>query len=333
MSRRICVIPGDGIGREVIPVAQAVLEAAAPGALEFVMAEAGWDAFERHGVALPEETLELARSADGILLGAVGSPLRRVKGYRSPVVALRQELDLYACVRPVRCASTGVNLALVRESTEGMYSGIETSTADRATLTRVITREASERIARFAREYALEHGFRRVTVVHKANVMRATCGLFRETVLRELARSAELEVEERLVDSFAHDLAREPERFQVVVTTNLFGDILSDLASVHAGGLGLAASMNLGSAHALFEPVHGSAPDIAGMGQANPLACVGAAILLLRHLGLDGAAVRASQAWQHVREHGPWCPDLGGSATTEQVERALQDRLQEVSMS
>jgi homoisocitrate dehydrogenase len=183
----------------------------------------------------------------------------------------------------------------------------------------VITRAASERIVRWALSYAQNNGRRRITVVHKANVLRETCGLFRETALRVLADAAPIEVDEMLVDNAAYQLARNPERFDVIVTTNLFGDILSDVASVWGGGLGLAASANYGPHTAIFEPVHGSAPDIAGTGRANPLATFSAAALMLDYLGESTRATTLRAAITTVLRDGPHTPDLGGAATTDAV--------------
>jgi homoisocitrate dehydrogenase len=327
MSYRICLIPGDGIGGEVIPAARAVLAATGLPA-RFSEAAAGWAAFERGGEALPAETLAAVRAADATLLGAVGSPLHRAPGYRSPVVALRRALDLYACVRPVQSpplpgARPGVDLVVIRENTEGLYSGLEARDGDRATAQRVITAQASTRIARFALDYARRHGRRRITLVHKANVLRETCGLFRETALAVLADAGDIAVDELLVDTAAYEIVRAPERLDVLVTTNLFGDILSDAASAWGGGLGLAASANIVAQTAIFEPVHGSAPDIAGRGIANPLAAIGAAALLLDYLGESARAARVRAAVDSILRNGPHTPDLGGAATTADVTDAV----------
>ncbi|HMA37501.1 MAG TPA: isocitrate/isopropylmalate family dehydrogenase, partial [Chloroflexia bacterium] len=327
MSYRICLIPGDGIGAEVIPAARAVLEATGLPAT-FATADAGWATFQHTGTALPAATLAAVQAADATLLGAVGSPLHRVAGYHSPIVELRRACDLYACVRPVQSpplpgVRPGIDLVVIRENTEGLYGGSEARSGDRATATRVITRAASARIARFALAYARRHGRRRLTLVHKANVLRETCGLFREAALAALADADGLVVDELLVDTAAYELVRAPERLDMLVTTNLFGDILSDAASAWGGGLGLAPSANIGAQTAVFEPVHGSAPDIAGRGIANPLAAIGAAALLLDYLGAAGpaAAVRAASA--AVLRRGPHTPDLGGTATTAAVTQAV----------
>jgi homoisocitrate dehydrogenase len=328
---RVCVIPGDGIGPEVIGVAVAALRALAPD-VALTEVEAGWAAFERHGAALPAAALVAARSADAVLFGAVASPSHPVAGYRSPIVQLRRELDLYANIRPV--AGAGVDLVVVRENTEGLYAGRERleDGGDTAIAERVITRRASERIARaafeLARARAVALGRRgRVTVVHKANVLRVSDGLFRACALGVAATYGDVAVEEMLVDVAAMRLAREPGRFDVLVTTNLFGDILSDVACIHGGGLGLAASANLGAERALFEPVHGAAPDIAGRGVANPLAALECAAMLLEWRGRAAEAARLRQTLADVRRDGPHTPDLGGDAGTAAVAEAVIGRL------
>ena len=333
MSRVICLIEGDGIGREVIPAGRRLLEAMGLG-WRFTEAEAGWGAFERYGAALPEATVAAVESADATLFGAVSSPLRPVDGYRSPIVALRQRLDLYANLRPVLSqpvpsSRPNIDMLIVRENSEGLYSGIERREADRAVTERVITRRASERIARRALELAMRRR-KRLTVVHKANVLRATCGLFREAALAVAAEYPEVVVDEQLVDAVAMRLITAPEQYDVIVTTNLFGDILSDEAAALVGGLGLAPSGNVGERHALFEPVHGSAPDIAGRGIANPLATFGAIAMLLDHLGEAIWAERVRATVRAVLADGPRTPDLGGDATTTLVTDAVIQRLLEM---
>jgi homoisocitrate dehydrogenase len=373
---QILAIPGDGIGREVIPAALEVLRATGLP-LELSEAPAGWACFQERGSALPDPTLEAARAADAVLFGAVASPSHPVPGYRSPIVALRRALDLYANIRPVQAlnrrtaepqshgrtttepGSPGVDLVVVRENTEGLYAGRERVEDGGATAIaeRVITRRASERIVRAAfelarsraEERAAESGAAqqaaghmprapRVTLVHKANVLRETCGLFR-TVGLEVARGyPDVACDELLVDTCALQLVQQPERFDVIVTTNLFGDILSDVASYWGGGMGLATSASYGERTALFEPVHGAAPDIAGRGVANPLAAIGCAALLLEYLGRrpgDGGLSEACRGWSQrisaavarIQADGPHTPDLGGTATTGDVTRAVLQRL------
>ena len=281
MTYRICLIEGDGIGREVVPAGRRLLEATGLP-FEFVQAEAGWETFQRRGTALPEETVAAVTGADATLFGAVSSPLQPVAGYKSPIVALRRQLDLYANLRPVVSqpvpgSRPGIDMLIVRENSEGLYSGRERSDGDEAITERVITRKGSERIARLAFRLAQErrpahHNKPLVTIVHKANVLRATCGLFREVAFQVAREFPAVRAEEMLVDTCAMRLITAPERFDVIVTTNLFGDILSDEAAALVGGLGLAPSGNVGDQQAIFEPVHGSAPDIAGKGIANPMA-------------------------------------------------------------
>ena len=313
---RICVIEGDGIGHEVVPVAVEALRAAAPD-LEFVPAEAGFECFEKRGVAIPEETWAAIEASDGILFGAISAPSEDVPGYEPVILTLRQRLRLYANLRPTVSPPLpglrqGVDLLIVRENTEGLYVRTEWGDGGSAVALRVITREASARIARLAFELAQKRR-KKVTVVHKANVMRKTCGLFRAVALEVARDYPDVEVEEMLVDAMAMWLAKEPERFDVVLTPNLFGDILSDEASVWGGGLGMAPSLNLGEGPPLAEPVHGSAPDIAGKGIANPTAALlSAAMLLEVGLGRETEGKRLREAVWAVLGAGYHTPDLPG---------------------
>lgn len=352
---QLCIIPGDGIGPEVIGAALRLLDAVSSGLdIVRVEAQAGWGTFQATGSALPEATLALARASDAVLFGAVASPSHPVPGYRSPIVALRRELDLYANIRPTRSLASEdgmpprVDLVVVRENTEGLYAGRERleDAGDTAIAERVITRRASERIVRHA--FALAEQRRAagdagsgdssrppkvttVTIVHKANVLRVTDGLFREAALSVAQSYPAIAVEELLVDTAAMRLAQSPERFDVIVTTNMFGDILSDVACIHGGGLGLASSANFGEQQALFEPVHGAAPDIVGQGIANPLAAIGCVALLLEWAASRAtephafalAAERVRKAVTRVLRDGPYTPDLGGMATTEAVTEAV----------
>jgi homoisocitrate dehydrogenase len=335
----IVLIPGDGIGQEVVPAARQVLEAVLPDA-SFETAEAGWDCFLRHGTSLPAATQQAVESAHAALFGATQSPSTRVEGYFSPILALRQRLDLYANLRPVTALADEtrrVNLLIVRENTEGLYAGRERIDGDAAIAERVITRRASERIARCAYEQARSRArtadgprsHSRVTIVHKANVLKLSDGLFRESCLAVAAGYPDVETEEMLVDAAAMRLVMQPERFDVIVTTNLFGDILSDLAAGLAGGLGVVPSANLGDGQpAVFEPVHGSAPDIAGHGIANPVGAILSAAMLLDHLGKRADAHRVRHAVAGALADGITTPDLGGSSPTRDVVAAVLDRLQ-----
>ena len=329
----IVLIAGDGVGQEVIPAAAEVLAALGLG-LKFVEAPAGFGHFKRTGNAIPAETLAAVRAAGVALFGATASPSTDVRGYQSPILVMRREFDLYANLRPAfslpgSYARANVDLLIVRENTEGLYSGRERREGDTAIAERVITVRGSERIARMAftqaqaRQRPAGRGGPCVTIVHKANVLKITDGLFRETCLQVAAEFPDVAVNEVLVDTMALRLMRDPQAFDVIVTTNLFGDILSDEASGLMGGLGVAPSANVGGQAAVFEPVHGSAPDIAGHGWANPVGTLLAAAMLLVHIGHHTAAGRVRQAVMDTLRAGILTPDLGGTATTKAVTRRV----------
>lgn len=303
MTHTVTLIPGDGVGREVIPAARAVLETLALP-LRFQEAAAGFGAFQTYGTALPAETLALCEASDAILFGATSSPVTKVTGYHSPILALRRHFDLFANLRPAQ--ADAIDLLIVRENTEGLYSGRERveDGGQTAIAERVITARASERVVRVACERAMQRR-RKVTLVHKANILIETCGLFRRVGFEVARGYPALEVDELLVDTAALKLVEDAARFDVIVTTNLFGDILSDLAAGLTGGLGLAASANLGAqAPALFEPVHGSAPDIAGQGIADPRAAILSAALMLDALGYAPIAARVREVVFHTAHTG-----------------------------
>ncbi len=286
---KLCVIEGDGIGHEVVPAAIRVLRQVIPQ-LEVVTAEAGWDRFQETGDALPAETVECAQAAQAVLFGACSSPSYPVAGYSSPIVKLRRLMETYANLRPTRylpvpTAREGVDLVVVRENTEDLYIGDEHTedAGDTGTATKRITRYASERIAHTAFQLAQSEGRRRVTIVHKGNVLPQTDGLFRRVAYEVSKFYPDIETDELLVDTAAYWMVKEPARFDVVLTPNLYGDILSDMAAAWGGGLGLAPALNLGDEVAIAEPVHGSAPDIAGTGIANPTAVILSAAMLVRH--------------------------------------------------
>lgn len=329
----IVLINGDGVGQEVIPAAAEVLAALGLG-LKFVEAPAGFGHFRRTGNAIPAETLAAVQAAGVSLFGATASPSTDVPGYQSPILALRRAFELYANLRPTfslpgSYARAGVDLLIVRENTEGLYSGRERREGDTAIAERVITVRGSERIARTAftqaqaRQRPSSAGGPCVTIVHKANVLKVTDGLFRETCLQVAAEFPDVAVNEVLVDTMALRLMRDPQAFDVIVTTNLFGDILSDEASGLMGGLGVAPSANVGGQVAVFEPVHGSAPDIAGHGRANPVGALLSAAMLLAHLGHPAAAARVRHAVMDTLRAGILTPDLGGTATTQAVTRSV----------
>ncbi len=286
---KLCVIEGDGIGREVIPVAVKILNALYPS-LEVVKAEAGWEFFQRQGVPLTDETLELVRECGALLFGAATTPSYPVDRYYSPIVRLRRETNTYANIRPISylpvpAAREGVDLIVVRENTEDVYVSDEQSShgGERGTAKKVITRAASERVTQMAFHMAKLAGRKQVTVVHKANVLPQTDGLFRRVAFEVAEQYPEIETDELLIDTAAYWMVKEPTRFDVVLTTNQYGDILSDMAAAWGGGRGFVPALNLGTNVAIAEPVHGSAPDIAGRGIANPVAAILSAALLVRY--------------------------------------------------
>ncbi len=333
MSFKICLLPGDGIGPEVIASARTLLEAL-PLEWDFIECGIGFGEYERSGSPLPDSTVEQIRQADATLFGAVTTP-PNIPNYFSPVVRMRQSLELYANLRPCHSiphssSRVGIDMIIVRENTEGLYSGIERLEDDgnRAITERVITRKGSERIVRKAFELAKQTNRKSVHVVHKANVLRQTCGLFR-TVALEIAREyPEITTHEMLVDTCAMELVRAPEQFEVIVTTNLFGDILSDEACMFVGGLGVASSGNIGLVAAVFEPVHGSAPTLVGTGQANPIATFLAAAMMLDHLQESEHANRLRTAIESCIAEEQVTPDLGGTLTTSETTKAVISRLQ-----
>lgn len=317
---KLCVIAGDGIGQEVVPQAVRVLRQLLPQ-LQTVAADAGWETFQRSGNALPPVTLAAARDCGAVIFGAVSSPAHKVAGYRSPIVQLRRELGCHANLRPTLslpgCGTPGIDLLIVRENTEDLYIGEEQSDGDTATAIKRITRVASQRVAASACQLAVAEGRRRLTIVHKANILPLTDGLFRDVARQVAADYPQLQVDELLVDTAALKLAQAPQAFDMLLASNLYGDILSDLAAAFGGGLGVAASLNLGEQAAIAEPVHGSAPDIAGQDIANPVASLLSLALLLRHWWqLPALDARLEQAVRATLAAGIRTPDLGGSAGT-----------------
>lgn len=319
----VVLIPGDGIGPEITEAVQRILKAAeAP--INWIPALAGMTAFEQTGNPLPEETVELIAEHKVALKG----PLETLvgAGFRSINVALRQRFDLFSNIRPAKSLPgihspfTHVDLVLFRENTQGMYIGQERWVDDskkHAESIAVITREASERIIRAAFDYARQHNRKRLHLVHKANILKLTSGLFLQ-IGREIAPEyPDIDFRDIIVDNMAMQMVMRPEQFDVVVTTNLFGDILSDLASGLVGGLGLTGSANIGKEHAMFEAVHGSAPDIAGQKKANPTALLFSSLMMLEHLGHDDIAERIRNAVKMVLKDQKACTaDIGGEGDT-----------------
>jgi len=285
-EKRVTLIYGDGIGKEVIPATHRILEAMNLP-ISFQIADAGFETFEQHGDALPAETIATCEASDAILFGATQSPMTKVEGYYSPIIGLRRHFDLYANLRPAIDEDNKIRMLIVRENTEGLYSRRERVEDDGKTAIteRVITEAASKRIVKLAAQLAQQRS-KKLTLIHKANVLKETDGLFRRSAFSVLASFPDLIVNELLVDAAAMFMVQDPTQFDVIVTTNLFGDILSDLAAGLTGGLGVAPSANIGDKKpAVFEPVHGSAPDIAGHGVADPRAAVLSAAMMLEYLG------------------------------------------------
>lgn len=329
---KVTLIQGDGIGPEIVAATLTVVEATGVK-IAWEEAIAGEEALEKYGTPLPEETLVSLQKNKVGLKGPLTTPIG--SGYRSINVALRKALDLYANLRPAK-SYPGVNspyreidLVVVRENTEDLYAGVEHMVGlDAAESIKIITRRASERIVRYAFEYARQHNRRKVTAVHKANILKLSDGLFLETARSVAAQYPEIEFEERIVDNMAMQLVQKPHLYDVMVMPNLYGDILSDLCAGLVGGLGVAPSANVGDTVALFEPVHGSAPKYRGEDKVNPTAMILTAALMLRYLGEEEAASRIERAVAEVLREGKTVTyDLGGSAGTAAMGRAIADKV------
>jgi 3-isopropylmalate dehydrogenase len=355
---RVAWLPGDGVGPEVCEAARLVLGAAGFNA-EYVHGDIGWEFWVKEGDPLPTRTMRLLRDTDCAFFGAITSkpaaeaaaelsPALQGKNfsYRSPIVRMRQMLDLYACERPCRALpgnplnyKEGIDLVVFRENTEGMYIGVEYPRVpeaflgeplmtkipkDAAISIRSISRAASHHIVQAAFEYAVRHGRRKVTAVHKANVLRTTCGLFLECAQEVAARYPQIEFETANVDAICMWLLKNPLNYDVIVTTNLFGDILSDLCAQLVGGMGFAYSGNIGSSYAVFEPTHGSAPKYAGLNKVNPIATILAAMMMADWLGEKELAARIYAAVAKVVAEGAVRTyDMGGAAGTKEMAQAI----------
>jgi isocitrate dehydrogenase (NAD+) len=353
MRHRVVLIPGDGIGPEVAEAARRVVDASGVE-VDWDVRQAGAAIMDREGTPLPDEVLDAVRTSRTALKGPVTTPVGA--GFRSVNVALRQELDLFAALRPARhfpgvpTRHPGVDLVTIRENTEDLYQGIEfergsSQTArlrrelidlagyhlpdDAGVTVKPISVTGTRRIVRFGLDYARRHGRKHVTVGHKANIMKFSDGVFLRTAMEiDRADYPDVDVREMQVDEMAMWLAFEPETLDVLLLPNLYGDIISDLAAGLTGGLGLAAGANLGWEYAVFEPVHGSAPDIAGKGVANPLAMILTAAMMLRHLAEENAAGDVERAVAALLADGSTVtPDMGGTATTARVTEAVVARL------
>ncbi len=336
MRHTVCIIRGDGIGPEVSEAGQRVLEAAGVD-IDWVECAAGAGAITTHGDVLPEETVDALRKHKVGLKAPLTTPIG--KGFRSVNVQLRKKLDLYAATRPIRSMPgiktryDNVDLVVFRENTEGLYSGIENEITDGVvTSLKVATRAASERIARAAFAYCKWRNRTRLTVFHKANIMKLSDGLFIECARKIHEEEApEITYEELIIDNGCMQLVRNPERFEVLLLENLYGDVISDLCAGLVGGLGVVPGANSGDRCAVFEPVHGSAPDLAGKGLANPLAFIMSGVMMLRHVGEVPTARRIRTAYDQVladRVPAELTPDIGGRGTTRSFTDAIIRRLQ-----
>ena len=329
-SRTVTVIRGDGIGPEVTDAVLAILDAAkAPLVFEEVLV--GRRAEKEEGDPLPARALDSIQRNRVALKGPVGTPIG--KGFKSVNVRLRQTLDLYANLRPVKNVPSiasrfeNVDLVVVRENTEDLYSGLEHTVVPGVVESlKIITAAASTRIAKFAFEHARANGRRRVTAVHKANIMKLSDGLFLDCVRKVAEDYPEIVSDDRIVDAACMDLVMRPEKYDVLLLENLYGDIVSDLAAGLVGGLGVVPGANLGTEAAIFEAVHGTAPDIAGQNKANPTALLMSAILMLRHLDMPALADRVENAMLETLRAGIKTPDVGGSAGTKEFAEAIAKR-------
>jgi isopropylmalate/isohomocitrate dehydrogenase-like protein len=329
--KKVAVIGGDGIGPEVISSAVRLLDNLNVD-LELIPAKMGLECYNKTGHFIPEETMRALEQSDACLFGAVTTPLDRKHG--PSILFLRKHFDLYANVRPVKRLHPSIGLvdldmAIVRENTEGMYTGIEREDSDGVTLERRVTEKASRRIVRFAVELCLNEGRKRITCVHKANAMRISDGLFRRVFFEETEGTG-LDAQEMLVDAAAAALVLKPRELDCVVTLNLYGDVLSDEAAALVGGLGFGPSGNIGDRYAIFEPSHGSAPDIAGTGIANPVAAMLSTAMMLRYLGERVEAGRIEKVIRLGLERGIRTQDVGGKHKTASYTEALIGLLEEV---
>jgi isocitrate dehydrogenase (NAD+) len=332
MPHLITLIPGDGIGPEVTRATQRVLEAARVH-IEWDVQEAGAAVAEKRGTTLPDEVLASIRRNKVALKGPIGTPIG--KGFRSVNVSLRQALDLYANVRPVRSLPgveprfEGTDIVIVRENTEDLYAGLELMILPGiAQSVKLITEKGCARICEYAFDYAERMGRKRVTCVHKANIMKLSDGLLLEIFRRTALKHPRIEPAEVIVDACAMQMVRSANRLDVIVTENLYGDILSDLGAGLVGGLGIVPGANIGEGGAVFEAVHGSAPDIAGRGMANPTALIQSAVMMLHHIGEQTAGQSIEDALIEVYRRGEVrTPDLGGTATTDDFADAIAKRL------
>lgn len=326
---KITIIPGDGIGREVMEAAEYILDNI-DLEFKFSYGEAGYECYQKNGTTLPEETLKNAKKSDAVLFGAITS----TPGQPSPIINLRKELNTYANLRPIKSYKgvdslyDDIDILIVRENTEGLYSQIEYEQDNKTIAERIITRKASEKISKTAFEQCKELGKNKVTCIHKSNVLKLTDGVFKESFYKIGEEYPDIEKNDYYVDAAAMYMITQPREYQVIVASNLFGDILSDEGAGLVGGLGLAPSGNIGDEHGLFEPVHGSAPDIAGKNIANPCSMILSVSMMLDYLKEFETSENIRTAVETVLEKGKnKTPDLGGTATTMEMTKAIVGEL------
>lgn len=334
MKSKVTLIPGDGIGPEIIAATVRVVEASGAD-IEWETHIIGAQALEKQGTTIPEEALESIKRNGVALKGPLTTPVG--KGFTSVNVALRKALDLYANVRPIRalpnvpCRYPELDLVIIRENTEDLYSGLEHTVVPGVVESlKIITEKASLRIAKYAFEFAKNNKRRKVTAFHKANIMKLSDGLFLDCFYRVAKDYPEISAEDKIIDNACMQLVMKPEQFDVIVMENLYGDIVSDLCAGLIGGLGLAPGANIGEHGAVFEAVHGSAPDIAGQGIANPTAILLSAIMMLRHMGKMQEADRIEKALLEVYAEGKVrTKDLGGNAKTAEFANAIIEKIKQ----
>ena len=325
----IAVISGDGIGREVMNACEYLLDKL-DLEFSFKYGEAGFDCFNKNGTTLPEETLKIAKKSDATLFGASTS----TPGEPSPIINLRKELDVYANLRPiksykgVKSICDDIDFLIVRENTEGLYSQKEYGDENKVIAERIITRHASEKISDIAFKQCIARDNKKVTCVHKSNVLKKSDGVFKDSFYKIAKNYPQIRTEDFYVDATAMYLITQPQNFEVIVSSNLFGDILSDESAGLVGGLGLAPSGNIGDDNGLFEPVHGSAPDIAGKNIANPCSMILSASMMLDYLGEKEIANNINNAVEKVISDGKvLTPDLGGDASTSDITKAIVNEM------
>jgi isocitrate dehydrogenase (NAD+) len=332
-KHKITLIPGDGIGPEITAAVVRIIEASGVD-VEWETQILGSQALDKFGTTLPEETIESIKRNKVALKGPQMTPVG--KGFTSVNVGLRKALDLYANVRPVKTLPNvpsryeNVDLVIIRENTEGLYSGLEHTVIPGVVESlKIVTEKATTRICRYAFEYARENGRKKLTCIHKANIMKLSDGLFLECFNNVAKEYPDIEADNKIVDNCCMQLVIKPEQFDMLVLENLYGDIVSDLCAGLIGGLGLAPGANIGEQGAVFEAVHGSAPDIAGQGIANPTALLMSATIMLRHIGENDAAARIEKAMLEVFADGrSLTRDLGGTAKTNEFARAIVEKIQ-----